>query len=71
MFSNLLFINCSSGGSRGGQLCCRRRLLAMKIANMLLEYWEAIGAGTGETLVRIAQRLPDELLRSVKKPNAA
>ena len=52
-------------------MCCRRRLLAMKIANMLLEYWEAIGAGTGETLVRIAQRLPDELLRSVKKPNAA
>jgi hypothetical protein len=31
------------------------------IANMQLEYWETIGASTSETLVRTAQRLPDEL----------
>lgn len=31
------------------------------IANMQLEYWETIGASTSETLVRTAQRLPEEL----------
>ncbi|HEX7753512.1 MAG TPA: aromatic ring-hydroxylating dioxygenase subunit alpha [Novosphingobium sp.] len=31
------------------------------IARMQLEYWETIGASTTETLVRTAQRLPDEL----------
>lgn len=31
------------------------------IANMQLEYWETIGASTTETLVKTAQRLPEEL----------
>lgn len=31
------------------------------IAQMQLEYWETIGASTTETLVRTAQRLPEEL----------
>ncbi|GGN43052.1 (2Fe-2S)-binding protein [Novosphingobium indicum] len=31
------------------------------IAQMQLEYWETIGASTSETLVKTAQRLPEEL----------
>ncbi|MCJ2187085.1 aromatic ring-hydroxylating oxygenase subunit alpha [Novosphingobium beihaiensis] len=31
------------------------------IANMQLEYWETIGASTSETLVKTAQRLPEDL----------
>lgn len=33
----------------------------LTIAQMQLEFWETIGASTTETLVRTAQRLPDEL----------